>query len=71
MRAVGRSELLAQPGLLLLPLLRKLLQLRTNLLLLVQLRTARRVLAATHGSGAVLSAPLGTTGASMLVMPMC
>ena len=62
MRAVGRSELLAQPRLLLLPLLRKLLQLRGLLPLLVQLRPARRALDATRGSGAVLSAPLGTTG---------
>ena len=52
----------AQPRLLLLPLLRKLLQLRRPLPLLVQLRTARRALDATRASGAVLSAPLGTTG---------
>ena len=42
-------------------LLRKLLQLRRPLPLLVQLRTARRALDATRASGAVLSAPLGTT----------
>ena len=52
----------AQPRLLLLPLLRKLLQLRGLLPLLVQLRPVRRALAAMRGSGAVLSAPLGTTG---------
>ena len=62
MRAVGLSVLRAQPRLLLLPLLRKLLQLRGLLPLLVQLRPARRALDATRGSGAVLSAPLGTTG---------
>ncbi len=44
------------------------MQLRRPLPLLVQLRTARRALGATHGSGAVLSAPLGIIGASMLAM---
>ena len=52
----------AQPRLLLLPLLRKLLQLRGLLPLLAQLRPARRALDAMRGSGAVPSAPLGTTG---------
>ena len=64
----GLSVLRAQPRLLLLPNLRKLMQLRRPLPLLVQLRTARRALDATRGSGAVLSAPLGTIGALRLTM---
>ena len=44
------------------------MQLRSKLLLPVQLRTARRALDATRGSGAVLSAPLGTIGALRLTM---